>query len=148
MHLVKPSDQFVTQLDLFKIHHFDNKARATSLKVLEFNMRADSIEDLPFPVGTVLTHEQAQVLKKYNQHDVAQTKAFYHHSKNMIAFREELTRKYARDFMNHNDTKIGKDYFIMNLEEAGVACYDYSVNGRTPRQTRRPSIALRDAILP
>ena len=77
MHLVKPSDQFVTQIDLFKIHHFDNKARATSLKALEFNMRADNIEDLPFKVGTVLTHEQAQVLKKYNQHDVAQTKAFY-----------------------------------------------------------------------
>ncbi len=148
MHLVKPSDQFVTQIDLFKIHHFDNKARATSLKVLEFNMRADSIEDLPFPVGTVLTHEQAQVLKKYNQHDVAQTKAFYHHSKNMIAFREELTRKYARDFTNHNDTKIGKDYFVMKLEEAGVACYDYGDKGRTPRQTKRPVIHLRDAILP
>ena len=125
MHLVKPSDQFVTQIDLFKIHHFDNKARATSLKVLEFNMRSDSIEDLPFKVGTTLTREQVEVLKKYNQHDVAQTKAFYHKSLDMLHFREELTRKYARDFMNHNDTKIGKDYFVMKLEEAGVACYDY-----------------------
>lgn len=148
MHLVKPSDQFVTQLDLFKIHHFDNKARATSLKVLEFNMRSDSIEDLPFKVGTTLTREQVEVLKKYNQHDVAQTKAFYHKSLDMIHFREELTRKYARDFMNHNDTKIGKDYFVMKLEEAGVACYDYGDKGRTPRQTKRPVIHLRDAILP
>jgi len=148
MHLVKPSDQFVTQIDLFKIHHFDNKARATSLKVLEFNMRSDSIEDLPFKVGTTLTREQVEVLKNYNQHDVAQTKAFYHKSQDMIAFREELTRKYARDFMNHNDTKIGKDYFVMKLEEAGVACYDYGDKGRTPRQTKRPVIHLKDAILP
>ncbi len=148
MHLVKPSDQFVTQLDLFKIHHFDNKARATSLKVLEFNMRADSIEDLPFKVGTTLTREQVDVLKKYNHHDVSMTKAFYHKSLDMIHFREELTRKYARDFMNHNDTKIGKDYFVMKLEEAGVSCYDYSDKGRTPRQTKRPVIHLRDAILP
>jgi hypothetical protein len=148
MHLVKPSDQFVTQLDLFKIHHFDNKARATSLKVLEFNMRADSIEDLPFKVGTTLTREQVDVLKKYNQHDVSMTKAFYHKSLDMIHFREELTRKYARDFMNHNDTKIGKDYFVMKLEEAGVSCYDYSDKGRTPRQTKRPVIHLKDAILP
>jgi hypothetical protein len=148
MHLVKPSDQFVTQIDLFKIHHFDNKARATSLKVLEFNMRADSIEDLPFKVGTTLTREQVEVLKKYNQHDVSMTKAFYHKSLDMIHFREELTRKYARDFMNHNDTKIGKDYFVMKLEEAGVSCYDYSDKGRTPRQTKRPVIHLRDAILP
>ena len=148
MHLVKPSDQFVTQIDLFKIHHFDNKARATSLKVLEFNMRSDTIEDLPFKVGTTLTRDQIEVLKQYNQHDVAQTKAFYHKSLDMLHFREELTRKYARDFMNHNDTKIGKDYFVMKLEEAGVACYDYGDKGRTPRQTKRPVIHLKDAILP
>ena len=148
MHLVKPTDQFVTQIDLFKIHHFDNRARSTSLKVLEFNMRSDSIEDLPFPVGTVLNREQIEVLKEYNKHDVAQTKAFYHHTLDMIHFREELTRKYQRDFMNHNDTKIGKDYFVMKLEEAGVACYDYGPKGRTPRQTKRPVIHLRDAILP
>jgi hypothetical protein len=148
MHSVKPSDQFVAQIDLFKIHHFDNRARATSLKVLEFNMRSDSIEDLPFPVGTVLTRDQIEVLKQYNKHDVAQTKAFYYHTLDMIHFREELTRKYARDFMNHNDTKIGKDYFTMKLEEAGVACYDFGPSGRTPRQTKRPVIHLKDAILP
>ena len=147
-HYIKPSEYFVTQLDLFKIHHFDNKARATSLKMLEFNMRADSIEDLPFPVGTALTREQIEVLKRYNQHDVAMTKAFYHKSLDMIRFREELCVKYARDFMNHNDTKIGKDYFVMKLEEAGVACYDYGDKGRTPRQTKRPVIHLKDAILP
>lgn len=148
MHLVKPSDQFVTQIDLYKIHHFDNKARATSLKVLEFNMRADNIEDLPFKVGTTLNREQVEVLKRYNQHDVSMTKAFYHKSLDMIHFREELTRKYARDFMNHNDTKIGKDYFVMKLEEAGVSCYDFGPSGRTPRQTKRPVIHLKDAILP
>ena len=148
LHTVKPSNRHVAQIDLFKIHHFDNKARSTSLKALEFNMRADSIEDLPYPVGTVLTQAQAEVLKRYNQHDVAQTKAFYHHSLDMIRFREELTHKYQRDFINHNDTKIGKDYFVMKLEEAGVACYDFGPSGRTPRQTPRPVINLRDAILP
>ena len=148
VHQVKPSDFFVTQIDLFKIHHFDNKARATGLKSLEFNMRSDNIEDLPFPVGTLLNRDQIVVLKQYNAHDVAETKKFYHHSMDMIHFREELTHKYQRDFMNHNDTKIGKDYFIMKLEEAGVACYDYGSKGRTPRQTKRPVIHLKDAILP
>ena len=148
LHQVKPTDCVVPQVDLFKIHHFDNRARATSLKALEFNMRADSIQDLPFPVGTVLTQEQALVLRRYNQHDVAQTKAFHHHSLDMIAFRSELTRTYGRGFTNHNDTKIGKDYFVMELEKAGVACYEFGPDGRTPRQTPRPVIALRDAILP
>ena len=148
LHRVKPTDCVVPQVDLYLIHHFDNKARATGLKALEFNMRSNSIEDLPFPVGTVLTREQAAVLRRYNQHDVSETKRFYHHSLDMIAFRSELTRTYGRDFTNHNDTKIGKDYFVMKLEEAGVACYDFGPDGRTPRQTPRPSIALRDAILP
>lgn len=148
MHSVKPSDRYVEQIDLFKIHHFDNKARATGLKVLEFNMRSDNIEDLPFKVGTALTQDQLPKLKQYNAHDVSQTKKFYFKTLEMIRFREELTVKYGRDFMNHNDTKIGKDYFIMKLEEAGVSTYEYGPMGRTPKQSKRSSIALRDAILP
>ena len=65
-HYVKPSDYYVPQLDLFKIHHFDNKARSTSLKALEFNMRSDNIEDLPYKPGTVLTPEQIQAANKAN----------------------------------------------------------------------------------
>lgn len=148
MHLIRPSDHIVDQVDLYKIHHFDNKARSTGLKALEFNMRADSIQDLPFPPGSTLTREQVEVLKRYNAHDVTMTKAFYSHTLPAIRFREELTAKYSRDFTNHNDTKIGKDYFVMCLEEAGVSCYEFGPEGRKPRQTLRPTIALKDAILP
>jgi hypothetical protein len=148
-HLVSPSDRYVAQIDLFKIHHFDNKALATSLKALEFNMRSDSIEDLPYKPGTVLTPEQIEVLKKYNHHDVAQTKKFMHVTSDMINFREKLCTLYpGRDWINYNDTKIGKEFFTMKLEEAGVSCYDFGPSGRTPRQTKRPTIALKDAILP
>jgi len=149
MHQVNPSDRFVEQVDLFKIHHFDNRARATSLKVLEFNMRSDNIEDLPFPVGTPLNAEQISILKKYNKHDVSQTKRFLTHTADMIAFREKMCALYpGKDWLNYNDTKIGKEFFTMKLEEAGVACYDYGSKGRTPRQTKRPVIHLKDAILP
>ena|ERR1035437_7406085 len=147
-HIVKPTDRFIPQIDLFLIHHFDNGARMTSLKALEFNMRSMTIEDLPFPVGTVLDQAQIATLKTYNQHDVSQTKNFYHHSKHMIAFRDELSQKYHHDFTNYNDTKIGKQYFIMQLEAAGVACYEYGRSGRQPKQTPRGSIRLADAILP
>lgn len=149
MHLVKPADRLVEQIDLYLINHFDNKARATSLKVLEFNMRSDSIEDLPFPVGTTLTRDQVEVLKRYNQHDVAETKKFVHVTSDMIEFREKLCALYpGKDWINFNDTKIGKEFFIMKLEEAGVSCYDFGPKGRTPRQTKRPVIHLKDAILP
>ena len=42
-HLIWDNNQYCQQLDLFKIHHFDNVARSTSLKVLQFNMRSESI---------------------------------------------------------------------------------------------------------
>ena len=149
MHNVNPSDRFVEQIDLFKIHHFDNRARLTSLKVLEFNMRSDNIEDLPFPVGTTLNAGQIEVLKTYNAHDVSQTKKFMGYTADMIAFREKMCALYpGKDWINYNDTKIGKEFFTMKLEQSGVACYDYGSKGRTPRQTKRPVIHLKDAILP
>jgi len=148
-HMVYESDRIKPQIDLFKIHHFDNKARATGLKSLEFNMRSDDIQDLPFKVGSTLTSNQIDTLKQYNLHDVKQTKAFYQHTKEMIRFREELCTKYpGKDWLNFNDTKIGKDFFIMELEKSGIDCYDYSHSGRTPKQTPRPVIHLKDAILP
>ena len=142
-----PNDRYIPQIDLFKIMHFDNKARSTGLKALEFAMRSESVEDLPFPVGTYLTSDQIDTLISYNLHDVSETKAFYHKVKDQIEFRRYLTEKYQRDFMNHNDTKIGKDFFIMQLGDDVCFARDFT-GKRGPRQTPRPQIALGDIIFP
>lgn len=148
-----PDRRLVEQVDLLKIHHFDNKAKATSLKALEIAMRMESVEDLPFPVGTYLTDEQKDILLSYNDHDVDATTDFYRAScdpkADMIGFREELTAKYGADFMNHNDTKIGAEVFIIELEKAGIPCYERNGAGRrVPRQTPRSSINLAECIFP
>jgi hypothetical protein len=148
-HTVWDNDMIVPQVDLFKIHHFDNKAKSTSLKMLEFNMRSKSIMELPYPPGTYLTSEQIDHLIVYNKKDVEETEKFYIESLPLIKFREELSAKYGRNFLNHNDTKIGKDYFIMRLEEEMPgSCFHYVNGKRKPRQTPRASIALRDIIFP
>lgn len=149
-HVVWESDWIVEQVDLFKIHHFDNLARSTSLKVLEFNMRSHNIEDLPFPPGVDLPLHALPVIRKYNKHDVTETKKFYMHSLPNIKMREELTEKYNKNFINHNDTKIGKDYFIMKLEERipGSCYYKDHNDKKKPRQTVRKSIPLADVIFP
>jgi hypothetical protein len=145
---VKAKDIVIPQVDLYKIHHFDNKARATSLKMLEFNMKMDNVSDLPFPVGTELSDEQKDILLEYNVHDVMATVEFYNHSKDAISFREKLSKKYGRNFMNHNDTKIGKEYFTMKLEEENPGCcYRKLPNGgRKINQTKRDSIDLSECI--
>jgi len=146
--MVWADDRVFEQIDLFKICHFDNMAKSTSLKALEIVMRSRNVIDLPFPVGTVLTDPQKDVLIGYNKHDVRETLKFYVRNLEQIQFREQLTAKYQRDFMNHNDTKIGKDYFIMELEKAGVECFVRGPGGKQPRQTVRPSIRLADVIFP
>jgi hypothetical protein len=148
VHMVYPSNRKCPQVDLYLIHHFDNRAKATSLKTLEFNMRMDNVSDLPFEVGTMLNSNQIDVLLKYNLHDVVATRMFYHESIDAIRFREALTKNYGVDFLNFNDTKIGKQFFVMMLEMSGVVCYDVGPDGRIPRQTKRNPIVLANAILP
>lgn len=145
--LVKPSEVHVEQVDLYKIHHFDNKARSTSLKMLEFNMRSDNIKDLPYEVGSTLTDDQIDELIRYNIHDVKETLKFYYHSMPMIKFREELTERYGKSFINHNDTKIGKDYFIMRLEEEMPgSCYKQVGPRRVIQQSIRESIHIDECL--
>lgn len=146
--IIWDNNQIVPQVDLFRIHHFDNVARSTSLKVLEFNMRSETVEDLPFDYRKVLSNDEMTILVNYNGHDLSETLKFYHRSKEMIDFREKLSKKYERNFLNHNDTKIGKDYFIMELEKAGVKCYNFDDGSRAPNQTKRPVIKIRDIIFP
>lgn len=145
--VVKREDEIIEQIDLFKINHFDNKARATSLKMLEFNMKSENIEDLPFPVGKELTSDEIDVLKRYNTHDVVMTLDFYEHNISAIRLREALSVKYGADFMNHNDTKIGKDYFILELEkhQKGI-CYEQTPFGRKMNQTKHKSIKIGECL--
>jgi len=143
VNTVQPKDQIVKQIDLYRIHHFDNKARMTSLKVLEFNMRSEYVQELPFPPGTVLTDVQIDDLIDYNKHDVLNTVRFYQKSQPQLMFREALSLRYGREVMNHNDSKIGKDYFLMRVQDEGVACFD---EGRNPIQTKRDKIVVKDII--
>ena len=132
----------IRQIDLFKINHFDNAARRTSLKQVEFNMRVPNLMDLPFEPGTSLTGEQIDVLIHYNMHgDVVNTREFLTENLPAIEFRETLDP----DWVNYNDTKLGKKFFINELEKSGVACF---TEGNRPIQTPRPVMHLKDALLP
>lgn len=150
-HLIWDSDQFCQQLDLYKIHHFDNVARSTSLKVLQFNMRSESIEDLPFDPNLPVDPKDFDTLVSYNRHDVQETYRFYLKTVEAIEFREKLSAKYEVNFLNANDTKIGKTIFQLELEKqmGKGTCFYYDDDGqRKPNQTKRKKIAIADVILP
>lgn len=147
-HMVWDSDRFAPQVDLFKIYHFDNKAKTTSLKALEINMRSDNVMESPVEFGTVLTREQIdQSLIPYNIHDVRETKKFALNSKEAMNFRNGLSDQFGVAVFNWNDTKIGEQILVKRIGED--ICYTRSVTGRrTPRQTPRDRVALSDVIFP
>jgi hypothetical protein len=146
---IKEKDVIIPQVDLFKIHHFDNKNRSTSLKMLEFNMRSANIEDLPYPVGSVLDDKQKDVVIQYNKHDVRETLKFYQYSYDALKLRDELTLQFGFNCTNFNDTRIGKELFIRTLEkEAPGSCYVKTEYGREVRQTKRDKIVIKDCLFP
>jgi len=146
---VSLKETLIPQVDLFKINHFDNNAKATSLKTIQFNNRSVTIKDLPYDHRLNLNSDQIDELIEYNKHDVVKTYDFYLQCLKQIKFREKLTSDYGYDFINHNDTKIGKDFFIQKLEAAKPnTCYEWVDGKRKPRQTVRMNIPLKDCIFP
>lgn len=139
--------RFIQQIDLFKIHHFDNKAKTTSLKALEVNMRSEDVLESEIPFGTVLTQDQVPIIKYYNRVDTAETKRFAHISMPDIELRWKMREIMSGDVLNFNDTKLGKELLAQRLGDD--LCYTRDSNGkRQPRQTFRHGIPLAQCILP
>lgn len=144
---IRQDEVLIQQVDLYKINHFDNKAKATSLKMIEFNMRSETIEDLPYHHSSVLSSDEMDKLIEYNKHDVLKTLDFYYENYSALLLRQDLSAKIGIDFTNHNDTKIGKDYFIHKLEsEKPGSCYRKLGHKKVINQTVRENIALKDCL--
>lgn len=146
-HQVWESDRFAPQIDLFKLHHFDNPAKTTSLKALEISMRSDTVMEMPIAFDTLLTEQQVrEVLIPYNKHDVRETRKFAHFSLKAIQFRMGLTATLQGDVLNFNDTKIGAKILEQRLGDE--LCYSRDSGRREPRQSIRHRILLDEIIFP
>jgi len=149
-HTIWDHEHMIPQVDLFKIHHFDNPARRTSLKRLQFNMRLPSIQEFEVPFdepvrkGAVIEH-----LLDYNKHDVTSTTKFYEYSKPNIEFREEMTARMDKSYMNYNDTKIGEEYMLSkiveNMDKNFLYYYD-DEGDRKRKITNRVVMPIKDLI--
>lgn len=140
------NQHIVRQVDLFKLNHYDNTAKSTSLKALEFSMRMDSIQDLPVELGKWLTSEEMNELISYNWHDIEATVFFYVRCLEQINFRKELSEKYDKDFTNMSDSKIGSEIFIMKLNQVGINTHCRLNGKREVINTKRETVQLKDCI--
>ena len=119
-HVIWGNQQYIKQIDLFKINHYDNFSKATSLKMLENNMGMENIQELPIAPNTNIPADQRNNMYLYNWHDVAATLLFLAYNIGQINLRNELGVKYSHDFTNASDAKIGSDIVKIELKKAGL----------------------------
>lgn len=131
-------------LDLFRIHHFHNKARRTSLKALQVAMRWSKVQDLPFHYTHWVQASEIDAIQEYCRNDVMSTYQFYLETKDKIKFRKRMKREYKMDCANYDDVKIGEELLIIENAKA----LNMSIRDFKELRTHRDFIPLNDIILP
>lgn len=135
----------IKQIDLFKLNHWDNKAKMSSLKWIQYSMDWDNVEEMPHPHYQPITdrHTLENVIN-YCINDVQSTKKVFEHSKEQIALRQTLTKEYGIDLYSASEPRISKELFLYFLEQRTGIPKSQLKTLRTPR----PYIVLADCILP
>jgi hypothetical protein len=107
-------------LDLFKVLHFDNKNKRTSLKYCEFGLKMPVVQDLPYSFDRDLTNGQIQKVVEYLHHDLAATERLYLEYRDKIYLRAVIQKEYGLRCMNWSDSKIGEKLLLkLYCEETG-----------------------------
>jgi len=68
--IIWESQRLIPQIDLLKINHYDNMAKRTSLKWLEFTMRWHKVQDLPLTPNVDVPEDMMDLMCEYNWNDV------------------------------------------------------------------------------
>jgi hypothetical protein len=130
------------QIDLFKVHHFDNKNRRVSLKRLEFEMDLENIEEMPIHHTKIgMTDEDIILTKEYCKNDIKATYEFYkvtigetdhplYKGNNQLQLRMDIQEEFKIPCLNYSDSKIGdemiKKYYC---EQKGIVYKDLPKKG-------------------
>ena len=135
----------IKQVDVFKLNHWDNAAKRTSLKWAQFSMDWQNIQDMPIHHSTeIKTLKQIDSIIGYCINDVASTKAIMYRSKKQIALRQELTKEYNIDLFSASEPRIAKELFAMFLsKKTGIKKYDLK-----KMRTYRSKLIVNDLLLP
>lgn len=110
---IKEDEVIIPQLDLFRIWHYDNKARMTSLKKLEIALNFPNVQDMPYSHEHKITKEsEVREILDYNLNDVEATKLFYTKTIDKLELRKGLMKKYGLNCLNYPDSKIGEQLML------------------------------------
>ena len=135
----------INQIDIFKMHHWDNPAKRSSLKWIQYSMDWQNILDMPIHHETkITTQEEIDTILEYCINDVKSTKEIYNRSKSQIGLRKELTKTYGINLFSASEPRISKELFGFYLMQK------LNIQKRDLRamRTNRDIIKISDIILP
>lgn len=133
------------QVDLYKMNHWDNPAKASSLKWIQFSMDWYNVQEMPIHHTTVITTlEQIDQIIVYCINDVGSTKEIYVRSKEQLKLRQALTKEYGINLYSASEPRISKELFGYFLSKRlGIEKSELK-QMRTPRE----KIVVKDILLP
>jgi len=112
IHMERPMyvRPIVPQRDVYRIWHFDNEAKATSLKWVQCAIRWPIVEETPYSFMQEIEDERMlENVLRYNLNDVLSTRQFYlDKTMNKVKMRKVLSQKFNLRLENANDAKIGE----------------------------------------
>lgn len=137
--------QSTKQIDLFKMNHWDNPAKSSSLKWIQFSMDWYNVQEMPIHHSTeITTMEQINEIVSYCRNDVGSTKAIFNRSKDQLMLRKNLTKEYGINLASASEPRISKELFAYFL------CNKLDIDKKDLKEmrTRRTNIVCKDIILP
>jgi len=137
-------DMQIYQVDVFKLNHWDNPAKRSSLKWIQYSMDWHNIQDMPIHhTKMITTLDEIEEIISYCINDVDSTKEIMIRSKSQIALRKTLTDEYNIPLFSASEPRISKELFLHFLsEKTGINKWDLKKSG-----TKRDSIVVKDIIL-
>lgn len=139
------------QCDLFRIHHFDNENRRTSLKWVQFAIDFENVEETPIDFNKEnLTQVDILEIIKYCHNDVSSTLALYeltrgitdneiYKGKDKIQDRLDIISEYQfPDYaMNWSDVKIGDQINLKSYKNLSRRTDNEIYNLKLNRKAKR-----------
>jgi len=138
-------DLSIRQIDVFKLNHWDNPAKRSSLKWIQYSMDWHNIQEMPIHHNTyITTRTQLNLITQYCINDVQSTKRIMQLSKEQINLRLSLTAEYKINLMNASEPRISKELFMEFLsQKTGIRKYELR-----QLRTNRTLINIGELILP
>ena len=140
-------------IDIFKLNHWDNMAKRSSLKWIQYSMDWYNVEEMPHHhTEPVIDDATLDTIIKYCVNDVNSTKQIFVHKNGkgerpmaaQINLRAELSKTYDVPLFSASEPRISKEIFLYFLSKK----LNKSKKDIRAMRTYRDYVNIREIILP